>query len=114
MAALQRVGVLVERGAVELRKPVRIVGKMPGHPVEQDAETVRVAGVDQRGEIGRRPEAAGRRIQAGRLIAPGAVERMLAHGEEFNMGEAEVAGISGQLFGQIAIAQPFIVALAPP
>ena len=37
MAALHRVGVLVERGAVEMAEPVRIVGEMPRHPVEQHA-----------------------------------------------------------------------------
>ena len=38
MAALHRVGVLVERGAVEMREPVRVVGEMAGHPVEQHAD----------------------------------------------------------------------------
>ena len=38
MAALHRIGVLVERGAVEVGEPVRIVGEMPRHPVEQHAE----------------------------------------------------------------------------
>ena len=50
MAALQRVGVLVERGAVEMAEAVRIVGKMPGHPVEQHADAFAMAGIDQRGE----------------------------------------------------------------
>ena len=47
MAALQRIGVLVERGAVEIAEPVRIVGEMPGHPVEQHADAFAMAGVDQ-------------------------------------------------------------------
>ena len=109
MAALQRIGVLVERGAVEMAEAVRIVGEMPGHPVEQHAEAFAMAGVDQRGEIRRRAEPAGRREHAGRLIAPGAVERMLADRQEFDMGKAEIAGIGRQLLGQFAIGQPFVV-----
>jgi hypothetical protein len=41
----------VESGAVELAKPVRVVGKMAGHPVEQHAEPLAMAGIDQRGKI---------------------------------------------------------------
>ena len=51
VTALQRVGVLVERGAVEMAEAVRIVGEMPGHPVQHHAEPFAVAGIDQRGEI---------------------------------------------------------------
>ena len=51
MAALQRIGVLVERGAVEMAEAVRIVGEMPGHPVQHHADAFAMAGVDQRGEI---------------------------------------------------------------
>ena len=114
MAALLRVGVLVERGAVEMAEAVRIVGKMAGHPVEHHAEAFAMAGIDQRGKILRRAEPAGRREQAGRLIAPGAVERMLADRQEFDMGEAEIADIARKLLGQLAIGQPLVVALAPP
>ena len=68
--ALERIGVLVKRGAVEAAEPVRIVREVAGHPVEQHADALAVAGIDQRGKILRRAETAGRRIQAGRLIAP--------------------------------------------
>src|SRR5712691_11661618 len=39
---------------------------------------------------------------------------MFADRQKFNMGETEIAGITRKLLGQIAIAQPLIVALAPP
>ena len=41
MAALQGVGMLVERGAVEMAEAMGIVGEMPGHPVEQHAKPSR-------------------------------------------------------------------------
>ena len=106
MAALLRIVMLVERGAVEAAEPVRIVGEMPGHPVQDDGEPGAVAGIDQGGEIGRGAEAAGRREQAGRLIAPGAVERMLADRQEFDVGEAHVAHIGRQLLRQLAVGEP--------
>ena len=91
--ALLRVGMLVERGAVETAEPVRIVGKMARHPIEDHAEAGPMAGRDQLGKIRRRSEPAGRSEQAGRLIAPGAVERMLADRQEFHMGETHVARV---------------------
>ena len=39
---------------------------------------------------------------------------MFADGQEFDMGEAEIARVGRQLLGEFAIGQPFIVALAPP
>ena len=70
MPPLQRVRVLVQCGAVEQAEAVRIVRKMSGHPVEQHTEPLAMAGVDEMGEVGGRAEAAGRRVQAGRLISP--------------------------------------------
>ncbi len=116
MAALHRVGVLVQRGAVKVSEPVRIVGKMPRNPVEQHAKTLAVAGVDQRGEIRRRPEPARWRKQPGRLIAPRAVERMLGHRHQFDMGKAQVGGIGRKLFRQLPIRKPAaaFIGLSPP
>ena len=39
--ALARIGVLVEMRAVEQGEPVRVVGEVAGHPVEDDADAVR-------------------------------------------------------------------------
>ena len=114
MPALHRVGVLIKRGAVELAEPMRIVGKMARHPVDDDAEAGAMAGIDQRDEVLRRAEAAGRREQAGRLIAPRAVERMLGDREELDMGEAEIAHIGRQLLGQFAIGEPAVALAAAP
>ena len=70
MAALQGIGVFVQRGAVEMAEAMGIVGEVPGHPVEQHRDALAVADIDQCGKIFRRPEPAGRRVHAGRLIAP--------------------------------------------
>ena len=45
--ALARIGVLVERGAVEAREPVGVAREVGGHPVEDHADAGVVAGVDE-------------------------------------------------------------------
>src|SRR6185295_11722100 len=95
-------------------RAMRIVGKMSGYPVEPYADPFAMAGIDKGGKVFRRAEPAGRRVQAGRLIAPRSVERMLADGQKLEMGKAHVLCIGRKLFGEFAIAQPFIAVLAPP
>ena len=62
--ALPRIGVLVERRAVEAREAVRVLREMPGHPVEDHADARPVARVDEDLEVLRRAEAARRREEA--------------------------------------------------
>ncbi len=70
MTSLHRIGVFVQRRAVELAEAVGIVGEVTGHPVEQHGKPGPVTGIDEMREVGGRAEPAGRRKQAGRLIAP--------------------------------------------
>ncbi len=57
LEALARVGVFVERGAVEMRQPLFIGRKMRRHPVEDDAEARGVRSIHEAGEGGRLAEA---------------------------------------------------------
>ena len=70
MFALARVRMLVQRGAVEFREAVPILREMTRHPVENDAEPVMVALVDEIAEVVGRPEAARRREEPEHLVAP--------------------------------------------
>ena len=70
MEALARVGMLVERGAVEPGEAVRVGGEVAGHPVQQHTDPFLMAAVDEIGEVLGRAEAAGRRIESDRLVAP--------------------------------------------
>src|ERR1700751_4481789 len=72
--ALTRVGMLVERRSVEPTEPVGVVWEMSGHPVEDQAQSRDVTGVDKSPEVVGRPIPAGRRKQRDWLISPGAVE----------------------------------------
>ena len=47
LLALARVGVLVERGAVEEGQAVRVLGEVRGHPVDDHADARLVAGIDE-------------------------------------------------------------------
>ncbi len=112
--SLQRIGVFVESGAVELRKPMRVVGKMSRHPVNEHGKAGPMASIDQSRKIFRRAEAAGGCEQASRLIAPGTVEWMLVDRHEFDMGEAEVLHIGRQLGGHLAVGEPAVAIFRPP
>ena len=105
MEAAARIGMLVERPAVEMREAVLVGRKMRRHPVEDDAEAGLVRAVDEAGEAGRIAVAPRRREQADRLVAPGGVERMLGDRQQFEMGEAHVDGIGNELVGEFVIGQ---------
>src|SRR5215475_3390877 len=109
MTALPRIGMLVERSAVEGSEPVGVVGEMTRHPVEHDAESGAMADIDEICKFSRASKAAGWRKQSGRLITPGAVEGVLAHRQELDVAETKVAHISRQRFRKLAIGEPSIV-----
>ena len=100
---------LVERRAVETREPVLVGREMRRHPVEDDAEPGLMGAVDEAREAVRLAEARGRREEAGRLVAPGGVERMLGDRQQLDMGEAQVGGIGDELVGELVIGEEAFV-----
>ena len=105
MEALARIGMLVERRAVETGEAVLVGREMRRHPVEDDADAGPVRAVDEAGEALRIAEARRRRIEAGRLVAPGRIVGMLGDRHEFDMGEAHVDDIGDQPLGQLVPGQ---------
>src|SRR5579864_1042550 len=73
-----------------------------------------MTGLDEVREFLRRAEPTGWGIESGRLVTPGAVERMLAHRHERDMGKAEAARVKRQLFGEFVVGETIVVLLAPP
>ena len=111
--AFARIGVFVQRRAVEIAEPVRVGWKVRWHPVENDPEARSMRGFHQKAEVFRRAEARRRRIEADRLVAPRAIERMLADGQQFKVRKTQVACIWHQRFGQFAVVEPLPVVAAP-
>ena len=70
MVAFARIGMFIQRGAIKLGQAVIIGRKVSDHPVEDNADALVVRGFNQCAQFFRRTETAGRRIQAGCLIAP--------------------------------------------
>src|ERR1700728_2995601 len=116
MPTLSLVGMFVQGRAVEGRQPVRIVGEMARHPIEDDRESGAMTGVDQFEKIVRRAEPAGRSVKSRRLVAPRPVERMLRDGQKFDVREAEIGDVGRKLLRQLPVSKPAIAALrrAPP
>ena len=101
---------LVQAGAVELGEAVGVGGEVGRHPVQDHADAGGAGGLDEGAEILRPAEARGGRIEAGGLVAPGAVEGVLVHRHQLEVGEAHVDHVGDQPPGEFGKAQPF----APP
>ena len=105
---------LIERGAVEMRKAMRIGREMRRHPVEDDADADLVRAVDEPGKAFRIAEPRGRRIKPGRLVAPGRIVGVFGDRQELDVGEAHVDDIGDQPLGQLVQGQERAVRLLLP
>ena len=105
LLAAARVGVLVERGAVEAGQRPLVAREVRRHPVHDHAVAVLVQVVDEVAEVVRGAEAGGRRVVGGDLVAPGTAERVLGHRQQLDVGEAGLVEVVDQLVGQLAVAQ---------
>src|SRR5215469_4024241 len=97
--------------AVEIGKAVRVVWKVAGNPIEQQTDLGAMAGVDEELKVRRAAVSACRRIEAGRLIAPRAVERMFRDRQELEMREAHLLDVWDENLGHLAIRQNTIAFL---
>ena len=100
MQSLTRIGVFVETGAVKARQRMRVCGEVPRYPIQQDTYARRMEAPDQCGKVRRRPMARRWRVKPGRLISPGAVERMLHHRHEFDVSKSHFDHVGQQPVGQ--------------
>ena len=104
--ALARVGVLVERGAVELaRGRADPSGKWPGTQSRITPMPCRWHVIDEVAEVVRRAEPAGRREEADHLIAPRPGERMLHHRHQLDVRVAHLAHVRHERVRQLAVGQ---------
>ena len=108
---LPRVGVLVQRGAVEAGQAVLVLGKVAGHPVEDDADAGAVTGIDEVFEVFGRAEPAGRREEAEHLVAPRSRKRMLHDRQQLDVREPELLHVGNEPRGELAIGEKAVAVL---
>src|SRR6185312_4471793 len=94
--------------------PMLIGREMRRDPVENDAQTRAMRPIDEAGERRWLAEAAGRREQADRLVAPGCVERMLADRQKLDMSVAHPDDIRDELIGKFVVGEETPAFAAPP
>ena len=111
MRALAWVGMFVEMRAVELSEAERITRKMRRSPIKQNAEAGLMAAVDESHELFWSAVAAGGGKVAKRLVAPGAIERMLHDGEKFDVSVAEFFDVGNELVAEFRVGEPAVVIL---
>ncbi len=114
LRAAARVGVLVQRGAVEARQRPLVAREVRRHPVDDDADAALVEVVDEPAQVVRRPVPRGGRVVAAHLVAPRATEGMLRDRQQLDVGEAHALAVLGELRRQVAVGEEGIVGAAPP
>ena len=106
--------VLVERAAVVAREAVGVLREMPGHPIENHADAGLVTAVHEIPKLVGISEAARRRVVVHHLIAPGAVERMLHHRHQLDVGESHFLHIRDESVAEFAVAEEAVAILGDP
>ena len=94
---------LVNGGAVEVRKSVGVFGEMTRNPVKDNADLVPVKIIHQIFEILRASIAGGGRIISCHLVSPGTVEGMLRDSHKLYMGVSHFFYIFRKLMGEFSV-----------
>ena len=97
------VAVLVAAAAVKLIKAVGVLAEVGGDPVQNDGDAVFVHVVHEPEEVLRGAVPGGGGEVTGTLVAPGAVEGVLQHGQQLDGGVAHVLDVGGQLLGHVLV-----------
>ena len=115
--ALARVGVLVEvRCRRSAPAPKRRSGSAPGTQSRITPMPRRCRWSTNARKSSGVPKRGGGREVAGDLVAPRAVERVLHHRQQLDVGEAHVVDVGDELVGQLAVGERAVALLrvAPP
>ena len=94
---------LVEVGTIEEGEAVAVFGKVPRHPIYNDANAVLVALVHKIHELFWGAVARSGGIVPRYLVSPGAIKGMLCHRQQFHMGETQLFYIGNQSVCQFPI-----------
>ena len=114
MLAESRIGVLVAACPVEAAERVSIHREVSRHPIDQHADAVLMAVIDEVHEVMRRPEPTGRCEVAGALIAPTSIEGMLGDGHQLQVRVTHLVTVLDQHVSQFAITEVRPIRLRRP
>ncbi len=78
-------------------------GEMGGNPVENNPNPLAMTFVNQISKIFRGAKAAGYRVKAGHLIAPGFIQRMFGQRQQLNMGKTHLPHVGNQGGGDFSV-----------
>ncbi len=106
MGSAARIGVLVQRRPVELHERELVAREVGRHPVEDDSDPGLVHRVDERAQLVGRAHRRDGCVEARHLVAPRARERVVHHGQQLDVREAEVVRIAHEVLGELVPAQP--------
>ena len=114
MLSLPGIRIFIAAGAVKLVKALLVLAEMGGYPVQDHRDAVCVHMVHEPHEILRRAEPGGGGKVSGALVAPGVIQGMLCHRQQFHGGVAHVLHVGRQLAGHIPVVQKIAVFMLPP
>ena len=83
----------VECRSIELCEPVTVLWKVSGNPINDHAEIVLVAIVNEVHKVFGRAVTTGTGEVANRLITPASSERMLRNGHQLDMGKIQFLAV---------------------
>ena len=95
---------LEETASVIAGKAVGVLWKMSGHPIQNHSDSGLMAAIDKIPKLVGISKPARRGVVVHHLIPPRAVEGMLHHGHELNMGEAHFLYIGNQAVPEFTVA----------
>ena len=93
---------------------MRILGKVPRHPIQNHTQPHLVTPIHKPAELIRIPKPACRSIITRHLISPGAIKRMLGHPHELNVSETKTRHIRNQVIRHLPPRLPAIVLMRHP
>ena len=114
MLATARIGVLVQRRAIEPGKRPVVARKVRGYPVQDHADPLLVEMVDEVAKVVRSPETSGRCEVPRDLVSPRPAEGVLHDRQQLDMAEARQGAMLCQAMRQLAITENRIVIAPSP
>ena len=103
MFPFARVLVLIQVRSVEIRQTISVFGKMPRHPIHDDADILPVHVIDKVLEISGRAEPVVRRVKAPYLVSPRRNVRMVLHRQQLDVRKPHFLDILCKGNGQVVV-----------